>query len=1322
MKNIITQNNLLPSRSKSMFLAMAFLLSWLIPTQVAHATTCAGAAVIPSAPSLPYTVALTCSGTNDITSANSTACGSGSYKGGQEAVFVWTPAAGYTGVSVAYTGATWTAITFYNGCPTSGGVCLGSIANSASSKTLSGINVSSGVTYYIVIDTWPSPVSACPGSITLNGTINAACTGTPTPGNTLASVNPVCPAAATVLSLQNATSGTGVTYQWYSSPDNITYTLIGGATSSTYSASQVAATWYKCEVTCPGNPVGTSNPVQVTMNSALACYCPTSYSSCSGDGIVNVVLNTLSNPSPGCPGSGNFTYYNPGVASTNLVIGDPYTINITVQSDPNQWSNAWIDFNGNGLLEASETLSPAAVNPGANGTASFNFTVPVTAVAGLTKLRVKGGVDNTFSNADACGANMGSTWGEIEDYDIQLTAPAPCAGIPTPGNTVASSTSACAGASINLSLQNATSGTGVSYQWYESPDGITYTMISGATANTYTTPALTANVYYYCEVTCTGNPPGNSNPVMIQIVPTPVGGTATGPTNGETYQSLSYGVLNYVGSLQWEYSTVSAAGPYSNFTGETNPTMNATFTAAGTYYIRCKAYNTGCSDDYSSIITTVITVDGDNVCDAIPMSLGYNGPYTNVGATTEAGEAAPPAVNCNVQTGWCPSQTISNTVWFSFVAPASGRVSIHTSPGNWDNQLALWSAPNCGDLLTGGGLLLAANDDSASSPFNAYIAPICLTPGQTYYVQLDGYSTTTNAAFGLLLVDEGNTAPAFAGCPSNMTVNTACDGLDAAATWTAPTASDVDNCGTLTVTSSHNPGDIFPIGTTTVTYTVSDGINTPVTCSFDVTVNQIISSSSTQTETACGSYLWNGTTYSASGTYTYGPVPNAVGCDSVATLILTINPLPNVTATDVSGCAGNPITLVGSPAGGTFSPASPYTGPSTTYTYTYTDANGCTNVATANIISSTLPPVSGISVSNVAGNSATVSWFGLPGAAWYEVRWRPVGSPTWTNGTNANVFLSKTLQQLTPGTAYEVQVRAFCSITSPGSWSPSYTFTTLNSCAAPTGIVASSISYSSAVISWSPDPGAIWYTIRYRVAAPVGPWSAGTTSSTTSKMIAGLTPGTLYDVEVSATCAGGSTPWSVPGQFSTLTGCNTPTGLAAINITPTTATLTWGAVTGASWYNIRYRAVGNPSWINSTSTPNSKNIAGLLASTQYEFQVATACGSSFTSTYSPSALFTSGTPKSEGAANLINTNANHVTLYPNPTNEMLNVDLYTESANNTTVKVMDMSGRIVKQVQIISEAGMNHVQISLAEMVNGLYTVQVLENNKLTYTGKVSKQ
>jgi hypothetical protein len=80
-----------------------------------------------------------------------------------------------------------------------------------------------------------------------------------------------------------------------------------------------------------------------------------------------------------------------------------------------------------------------------------------------------------------------------------------------------------------------------------------------------------------------------------------------------------------------------------------------------------------------------------------------------------------------------------------------------------------------------------------------------------------------------------------------------------------------------------------------------------------------------------------------------------------------------------------------------------------------------------------------------------------------------------------------------------------------------------------------------------------------------------------------------------------------------------------------------------------------------------------------------------------------------------------VSIYPNPTQDVLNIDLYTSKVQNTTVKVLDMSGRVVKQIQARSEAGMSTLSVSLGELASGLYTVQVFDNNKLSHVSKVKK-
>ena len=156
------------ARCWALLLTLGLLSSYQL-----NATTCVDATVISA---LPYTGATTCGG-NDITSSNVTVCSPVStlYFGGNEALFTFTPTADMT-VNVAYTGQTYTQISVYAGCPTSGGACVTGISSSSSSKDVTAA-LAGGTQYYILIDTWPSPPSACPGTLTVTEIAPPSCDG-----------------------------------------------------------------------------------------------------------------------------------------------------------------------------------------------------------------------------------------------------------------------------------------------------------------------------------------------------------------------------------------------------------------------------------------------------------------------------------------------------------------------------------------------------------------------------------------------------------------------------------------------------------------------------------------------------------------------------------------------------------------------------------------------------------------------------------------------------------------------------------------------------------------------------------------------------------------------------------------------------------------------------------------------------------------------------------------------------------------------------------------------------------------------------------------
>ena len=157
---------------------------------------------------------------------------------------------------------------------------------------------------------------------------------------------------------------------------------------------------------------------------------------------------------------------------------------------------------------------------------------------------------------------------------------------------------------------------------------------------------------------------------------------------------------------------------------------------------------------------------------------------------------------------------------------------------------------------------------------------------------------------------------------------------------------------------------------------------------MNLTIKQPTSSTDAPAS-GCGSYSWHGTTYTTSGTKTWTGT-NAAGCDSVVSIVVTINPIAN-TAITRSACIS-------------------YTWSANSQTYstggTYTNANGCST--------DTLHLTINQPTSSSPSQSACTSY------AWHGTTYTTSGTKTWT-GTNAAgcdsvVTLNLTINQATSST------------------------------------------------------------------------------------------------------------------------------------------------------------------------------------------------------------------------------------------------------------------------------------------------------------------
>ncbi len=329
------------------------------------------------------------------------------------------------------------------------------------------------------------------------------CSGPPASSTTIASSNPACYNTAFTLSLGTTYTNSGIAYLWQSAPDVSgspgTFTNITGATSSTYSASQTATTWYRCRVRCTNTSQNTfSTPLQVTTQ---LCYCVPVYATgCANDKITNFVLNTLSNNSgttcnttpPGYSVYGTSPPIKQLRSSKTLLILLPLPLPIQ-QMAMAPGVAIWIDYNDNGVFDASEMYNNGATKFASNATGTITISVPPAVAQGPHRLRVRA-MRNTLSNAiDPCLA--GNVAGEAEDYTVTI-GPQVCIAGPT---APADAANICPSLFSGLSWPSFPTATG--YDVYFGSSNPPLTLVSpNQPGTTYNPGVLADGATYYWSV------------------------------------------------------------------------------------------------------------------------------------------------------------------------------------------------------------------------------------------------------------------------------------------------------------------------------------------------------------------------------------------------------------------------------------------------------------------------------------------------------------------------------------------------------------------------------------------------------------------------------------------------------------------------------------------------------------------------------------------------------------------------------------------------------------------------------------------------------
>ncbi|MFN8154539.1 MAG: GEVED domain-containing protein [Bacteroidia bacterium] len=344
-------------------------------------------------------------------------------------------------------------------------------------------------------------------------------------GTTTTSLTNVCPSKPFTLSITGTvTLGSGMTWQWQSGPSAVgPWTNIAGANLYPFTTTQLATTWYRCQITCGATTLYTT-PVQVILNSPTTCYCvPVHIPNCNNMWTSNVVFNTLNNPT-GCSSNTTLAYNvypAAGTTTTSVTQNQTYNLGVTTSGIYNAIISVWIDYNFDGIYSASEWQQLSISNP-PGSTATIPITIPGTSGTGLTGMRIRSRFSgNPNGPNDAC-LTFGS--GETEDYLITIIPfiPPPCTGTPATFTTLTSAATVCSGTLVNLTLSPTASTifAGLNFQWESGPTNVgPWTPIAGANNKLYTSNVTTTQ-WYHCIVTCTNSGlSSTSTPVQVFVLP-----------------------------------------------------------------------------------------------------------------------------------------------------------------------------------------------------------------------------------------------------------------------------------------------------------------------------------------------------------------------------------------------------------------------------------------------------------------------------------------------------------------------------------------------------------------------------------------------------------------------------------------------------------------------------------------------------------------------------------------------------------------------------------------------------------------------------------
>ena len=479
--------------------------------------------------------------------------------------------------------------------------------------------------------------------------------------------------------------------------------------------------------------------------------------------------------------------------------------------------------------------------------------------------------------------------------------------------------------------------------------------------------------------------------------------------------------------------------------------------------------NTGCPSQTRTPVTVTVNplpvVTANST--AASVCAGASVTLTGGGASTYAWSGG--VTNA---VSFVPVSTVTYTVTGT---SAAGCVNTATTTVTVNPLPTVFASSSPGTICVGGNSTITASGATtyAWMPGNLTGASITVSPTATTTYTVTGTNANgcINTATRTITV---NPLPIVTATSTSAAV---CTG--ASVTLTGGGASTYSWSGGVT-----NAVSFIPTATTTYTVTGTNANGCVNTATITITVNPLpVVTTTTTAATIC---VGASTTITASGATTYAWMPgnltgatvtispiatttytvtgtNSNGCVNTATRIITVNPLPVVTATSTAAavCTGASVTLTGGGAtsyswsGGVTNAVSFIPTATVTYTVTGTNANGCVNTATITVTVNPLPVVTATSTSAAVctGASVTLTGGGATTYTWDNnvtdaISFVPTATTTYmVTGTDANGCVNTAMTTVTvnplPVVTASSSSAAVCtggSVTLTGGGASTYTW------------------------------------------------------------------------------------------------------------------------------------------------------------------------------------------------------------------------------------------------------------------------------------------